>query len=318
VPGGRHESRNWRQECLDFLLDRLPRPEVTVSLLADCGNATGAILGPELLSELGFMVVPLFEELDGRMPNRPSELTPEALTKAGSAMIGYDLGLAWDGDADRIAFLGPSGRPIDPERFAFVILRELTKTDPGGLVANASCGATIERLAARFGRRLWRTPTGTPHLIGRLVAENAAFGMEASGHLVIRSVVPYDDAVAVGAYAAWALAAAHREGLTLDDLLAEVPEQPRRRLVFEVADAAKAGAMKRLDERLLKEFGSESIERLDGLRVRLPHGWVLVRASNTEPGLRLFVEAENKDELEALVARFGELVRSEVAVPPVS
>ena len=311
---GAVESREWREAYLKFLARRLSRAAAPLKLLADCGDGTAAVLAPALLERLGFEVTTLFGDVDGSMPNRSSELTPEALAKAGAAMDGHDLGLAFDGDADRVAFLDATGAPIDPERFAYVILRELVKKEDGPLVANVACGATIANLAERFGRRLYRTPVGTPHMIGEVLRRGAAFGMEISSHLVIPSVVPYDDAVAVGAYAAWALSRAKAEGRTLADLLAEVPPRARRRVPIEVADEKKALVMERLASRFKRDF--DEVDELDGLRVEAEGGWALVRASNTEPALRLVVEAEDEGALEALIACFTETIGEAIAGAP--
>ncbi len=300
------ESREWRAQYLGYLAGRLERAATPLRLLLDCGNGTAGLLTPELLTQLDFAVTTLFPELDGAMPNRSSELTPEALEKAGRAMPGHDLGMAFDGDADRVVFLAPDGTLIDPERFAYVILRQLVKTDPGPIVANVACGATIKGLAERFGRKLYQTPVGTPHMIGEVLRRKAAFGMEISSHLVIRSLVPYDDAVAVGAYAAWALSVARAEGTSLEALLAEVPPQARRRVPIAVPDEQKTAIMKALATRLASEF--DDVNGLDGLRVSTPHGWALVRPSNTEPALRLVVEAENEEELERLIERFSGII----------
>ena len=307
---GQLESREWTEDYIKYLLNVLQPAKTPLKILVDSGNGTGALLAPELLEKLGFDLTSLFSELDGRMPNRTSELTPESLKKAGDAMTGHDLGIAFDGDADRVVFIHPSGAIIDPERFAFIILRKLLETDPGPIVANVACGQTIADIAKRFGQKLYRTPVGTPNVIGELIRQKAAFGMETSSHLVIPSIVPYDDACAVGAYAAWALSCAISEGLSLDDLLAEVPPRSRGRAPVEVPDEIKKDVMEQLAKTLKAEFSE--IEEMDGLRVTTDTGWVLIRPSNTEPSIRLVIEADNDSELTKLTEEFTNRIKDAV------
>ncbi|MCK5850031.1 MAG: hypothetical protein KAH23_03880 [Kiritimatiellae bacterium] len=307
---GRLNSRAWQDEYQEYLLGVLKPAETPLKLLVDSGNGTSALLAPALLEKLGFNVTSIFSDLDGRMPNRTSELTSESLKKAGTAMSGHDLGLAFDGDADRVAFIHPSGAIIDPECFAFVILRKLLETDPGPIVANVACGRTIADIAARFGRKLYRTPVGTPNVIGEVIRQKAAFGMETSSHLVIPSIVPYDDACAVGAYAAWALSCARAEGLSLDDLLDEVPPRPRRQTPVGVPDEIKKVVMEQLSQTFKAEFSE--IEEIDGLRVTTDSGWALIRSSNTEPAIKLVVEANSDADLAKLTEQFTSLIKDAV------
>jgi phosphomannomutase len=286
---GRVGREEWRRAYLERLAAVVPRAAAPLRLLVDSGNGTAGLAAPELLRRLGFDVTSLYEEPDGRMPNRQSDLTEEALRGAAAAMPGHDLGMAFDGDADRVVFLDASGAAVDPERFAFVMLRELAGAGGGPVVASVACGRTIEDLAARFGLALRRVPVGAPYLVGECARSNAVFGMEASSHMVVPRVAPYDDAVGVAAYAAWALSRAAAEGRTLADLLAEVPARARRRAAIAVPDAAKAAAVERLKARA--EAAGYRAEEADGLCVRRGDAWVLVRASGTEPALRLYVEA---------------------------
>lgn len=307
---GKRSAENLQREYTDYLLAALDRPPVPLKILLDHGNGTSALLADELLRRLGFEVTSMHGELDGRMPNRSSELTPEALQKACCMMNGHDLGLAFDGDADRVAFIAPGGLIIDPERFALVIVRKLMRTRPGPIVANVACGKNIADIAARFGQKIFRVPVGTPNMIGKALEEGACFGMEISSHMIIPSLVPYDDACAVGAYAAVALSEAVAEGLSLEKLMAEVPECPRKRIPMEVPDKIKAEVMEWLEKRFRK--AGEELEVVDGLRVSRREGWVLIRASNTEPALRLVVEAESDEGLAALEREFLSLIKEVV------
>ncbi len=306
-PYGSFRRADFREAYLSQLQASLEPAPVRLRLLVDCGNGTAALTAPELLARLGFAATSLFAEIDGRMPNRASELTLESLAPASSRMKEHDLGIAFDGDADRLAFLHPNGTPIDLERFAFIVLLRLARFPNGPIVANAACGNTIAELAARFRRPFYRVPVGAPHLVGTVMRVGAVLGMEASGHWIVPVVAPWDDAVAVAAYAAGALAEAISKGNGLDALLAQVPERPRLRLTLSVSDAQKKECLRALRTRL--ERDGYSLDTLDGLRVTTPEGWILFRASGTEPAVRIIAEAPSRAHLSALHERCRALLR---------
>jgi phosphomannomutase len=286
--------------------DKIGDASPALKLLVDCGNGTAVKTVPQLLEKMGFNVTTLFGEIDGRMPNRPSELTATGLQQASAGMAGHDLGIAFDGDADRVAFIAPDGEMIDLERFAVVFLKALTEIRHGPIVANVSCGQTIASLAQRFGCEFYRVPTGAPHMINKAMEVDAIFGMESSGHLIIPSVMPNDDAVAVAAFAATALSQLVRNGYSLRKLLDSVPTYYRAMKVLAVADGEKEILM----QKLANYFQTNGIEvdTLDGLRIVSPTGWVLFRASGTEPALRLFAEADSKAESEQMIAEGMQLI----------
>jgi phosphomannomutase len=302
--------KDFKAEYLDAVLAMLDRPPSPLKILVDHGNGTSAVVVDDLLARLGFKVTSIYGELDGTMPNRTSDVTPETLRKACAQMAGHDLGVAFDGDADRIVFIDGEGAVIDPERFAYVLLRKLTRTQPGPVVANVACGGTIAELAVRFGRRLYRTPVGVPNLIREVVDKKACFGMEVSSHLVIPSVAPYDDACAVAAYAAVALSEAVAEGRSLKSLLEEVPLRQRKRITLDVPDAIKTEVVRQLDMEIMK--WGHPMDRMDGLRVNIEGGSVLIRPSNTEPSIRIVVECADGKNVVELEKRFVSLVNAAV------
>ncbi|MBA4387426.1 MAG: hypothetical protein C0404_05555 [Verrucomicrobia bacterium] len=301
-----------KAEYITYLLGRLPAAARPLKILLDHGNGTSALLAPELFERLGFEVTSLYPEVDGNMPNRNSEPTAETLAEARNMVAGHDLGMAFDGDADRVVFIHPDGSLIDPERFAYVMIRRLMKTAPGPIVANVACGQTIDSVAAKYGKKVYRVPVGTPNMVQKVFDTKACFGMEVSSHMVIPSVVPWDDAIAVGAYAAIALAEAVSTGESLASLLAQFPSRPRKRIPLEVPDGIKMKVMAAI-EKTCRAQGLK-METMEGIKVLLPEGWVLMRASNTEPAMRVFMEAADEKNLETLENKFlpmiGQLIAS--------
>lgn len=295
-----------KSDYISYLLGRMPAAARPLKILLDHGNGSSAILAPELFERLGFKVTSLYPEVDGNMPNRNSEPTAETLSEARKMVAGHDLGMAFDGDADRVVFIHPDGSLIDPERFAYVMIRRLMKHAPGPVVANVACGQTIDKIAAKYGKKVYRVPVGTPNMVQKVFDMNACFGMEVSSHMVIPSIVPWDDAIVVGAYAAVALADAVAAGESLDSLLAQFPPRPRKRIPLEVPDSVKMKAMAEIEKTCRAQ--KMRVETVEGVKILLPDGWVLIRASNTEPAMRVFIEAASEPILAELEHKFMSMV----------
>jgi len=308
---GRLETADWRERYLDFLTQQIRPAEHPTRILVDCGNGAGALIGPELLRRLGFEVTTLFEELDGRFPNRPSELDDESLESARQLMTGHDLCIAYDGDADRLALLDETGAMVEPERAAYLILRELLKEEDGPIVANVSCSRAIDVVAERFGRKVHRSPVGFGRVTEMMRQTGAAFGMESSMHFGIPSLVPYDDGPAVGAYIAWAVSRARQQGRTASQVIADIPSFYQKKRNFDVPDEVKFQIMDALMARL--EATYPKTNKLDGIRVDLDQGWALMRCSQTSPMIRLQVEAESEDALEPMWRTFATPLEAAIA-----
>lgn len=303
---GNYKKCDFTQEYLQTMRDKIGDASLALKLLVDCGNGTAVKTAPQLLDKMGFNVTTLFGEIDGRMPNRPSELTANGLQQASAGMTGHDLGLAFDGDADRVAFIAPDGKMIDLERFAVVFLKVLTESRQGPIVANVSCGDTIASLAQRFGCKFYRVPTGAPHMINKAMEVDAIFGMESSGHLIVPSIMSNDDAVAIAAFAAKALSQLVKNGYSLRELLESAPTYYRANKVLAVADGEKEFLMQKLENYF--QVKGIAVDTLDGLRIVYPNGWTLFRASGTEPALRLFAEADSKAMVEQMISEGMQLI----------
>jgi len=114
-----------------FIASKIGPADKPLKVLIDCGNGTGGLVAPALFRELGFSVKTLFEEVDGAFPNRSSEITEETLTELKKRVSGFDLGIAYDGDSDRMALMDPLGRLLGPEVTSHIILTELANKEPG-------------------------------------------------------------------------------------------------------------------------------------------------------------------------------------------
>lgn len=256
--------------------------------------------GPEtsaILERLGCRVSTIHERVDGRFPGRPSEPTPEHLAELRDLVAdgGHDLGLAHDGDGDRLVAVTGEGRVVDGDRLLALVAGWL---GADRVVCPVNTSMTVGR--ALPGARIVRTPIGDVHVAEALAREGSGFGGEPSGCFIFPDVSSGPD----GPLAA-AVVAAMAADRPLADRLEDLPAARLARRSFPVPEGAKEALMARLADRM-EGWGETS--RVDGLRIDLDRGWLLVRPSGTEPKLRLTVEAQDAAVLEKQERRAAELI----------
>ncbi len=284
---------------------KAPRP---LKLVCDAGNGTGGILGPKVLRALGHEVVELFCELDGTFPNHHPDPTVEKNLVDLQAKVcetGADLGLAWDGDADRVGAVDEHGTIMWGDQLMILLARDVLAQCPGAaIVGEVKCSQTLyDDIAARGGRPImWKA--GHSLIKAKMKEEHALLAGEMSGHIFFKHRwYGFDD----GIYSAARLAdLLSRGGKPISQLFDGVPKtfaSPEIR--FDFADDKKFRAVQLAQERL-RAFG-KTVE-IDGVRVLLEGGWGLVRASNTQPLLVLRWEAQS----EARLAEIARLIEGTV------
>jgi phosphomannomutase len=296
-----------KEEYMKSLMEKIPKPSKKLKVLLDCGNGTAGIVAQEAFSRAGIEADVLFREPDGNFPNRESDITEDTLKKAASMAKNYDVVFAYDGDSDRLALIDSRGRLAEAEDVACLILSELMKKEKGPVVANVECSSVIDKMAARHKRGVERVRVGNTFMVQAMHDTGACFGVEKARHFVIPSIFPFDDAIAVSLFAAYAIS---KMGRPLSAFLDGMPKFEKSRTNIECPDDKKFGVIERVRETLSKEYGR--INTMDGIRLDLDGGWVLVRASNTSPLIRVTVEAESRREHERMRDVFSGLVRREI------
>ncbi|MEM7813590.1 MAG: hypothetical protein QW548_01680 [Candidatus Aenigmatarchaeota archaeon] len=285
------------------------KPKRRLRVVLDCGNGAASMVAPRLFATAGFEVKALWAQPDGRFPNRSPDPLADPLThlKEAVRLERASLGIAYDGDGDRMVIVDDTGEKVSSENASAIILEELLKTAKGPLIATAECSCLIEDLARRFGRPLIRVPVGHTHLIEAVHSKGAAFGVEISGHYAIPSLAVGDDSLAISYYLACVVSS---RNVALSSQLRLLPSYPCYRENFVCADEEKFAVLERMKAKLAKRYGS--VDDMDGLRVVFTDGWALIRASNTEPKIRLTVEARTQDRLSQLKADFTKLLEHEL------
>lgn len=289
--GTRHAYDGALRAHEEKILRALQEARVRVAL--DCGNGATSLLAPRLLRRLGCEVVTLHCQPDGRFPGRGPEPTEEALAGLGSLVrsAGCQLGVAHDGDGDRMVALDGTGDPIPPEALLILFARALGARR---VVTPVDSSMVLEDVLGADA--VVRCRVGDVYVAERLRDTEADLGGEISGTWIFPGFALCPD----GPYAAALLCTLLQEG-TLGDWLDDIPRYPvvRDSLPYDPGiDVAS-----KLEE-LLSDVDAADVLRLDGWRFDLDDGWALVRPSGTEPRIRLTVEARDEARAREIYASF--------------
>lgn len=271
------------------------------------GHTTPAVLGP--IS--GITLAPLYFELDGTFPNHEANpLDPANLTDLQAFVLqtGADIGLAFDGDADRCFVVDEKGHPVSPSAVtALVAARELGREIGATVIHNLITSRAVPELVTERGGTPVRSRVGHSYIKALMAETGAIFGGEHSAHYYFRDFWGADSGMLAALHVLAALGEQHRP---LSEMMADYQRyEASGEINFTVADAERC-----VDE-VLKAFGNRihSIDHLDGVTVDLGEGaWFNLRMSNTEPLLRLNVEARTTDEVDQIVGQVSDTVRGRV------
>jgi len=298
----------------DVTLDR------PLKAVVDCGNGVAGELGPALVERLGAETLPLFAEIDGTFPNHhPDPGKPENLQDLIRTVqeSGADIGLAFDGDGDRLGVITPSGKLIYPDHLLMAFAEDmLSRNRDARVIFDVKCTGNLTRVIEEAGGtpEMWRT--GHSLIKARMKETGALLAGEMSGHIFFKERwYGFDD----GLYAAARLLEIlSKQSDDADSFFARYPQDVGTpEINITVTDESKFA----LVERLAREgdFGEDGVKTtLDGIRVDYPDGWGLCRASNTTPVLVLRFEGKDDAALARIRSRFADAlaqVSPELALP---
>ena len=276
-------------------------------VVVDSVNGAGGVTSATLLSKLGTRLIHLNDTPDGRFPHEPE---PTAANLTGLceevARQRADVGFAQDPDADRLAIVDERGRYVGEEYTLALCALHILRKKPGAtIVANLSTSRMIDDIASKHGGTVVRTPVGEANVIQKMLEIGSVVGGEGNGGVIDPRVVPGRDSLVAMAYVLQLMA---DTGLALSELVAQIPSYAIVKDKLPLAAKEDAGPV--LDA-VSEHFRDENQNAEDGLRVDWPDGWVSVRASNTEPILRIIAEAPTEA---AARARIAEVRRVAVGV----
>jgi phosphomannomutase/phosphoglucomutase len=288
-------------------------------IVVDCGNGVAGEIAPKLYRALGHDVIELHCEVEGHFPHHhPDPSQPQNLKELIETVLetGADLGLAFDGDGDRLGVVDSKGAIIWPDQQMMLFAKDILSHNPGATVVyDVKCSNHLKQVIEQFGGQPIMWKSGHSFIRKKMQESGAPFAGELTGHIFFSDRwYGFDDAFYAGA--------------RLLELLMASSEAPHK--VFSKLPGAYSTPELRIDlageehmefmTRLLAvdAFLDAQVERLDGLRVNYPDGWGLVRASNTTPSLVLRFEGDTKDALERIQGTFKELllkIEPNLAIP---
>ncbi|MDT4290203.1 phosphomannomutase/phosphoglucomutase [Methylomonas sp. MO1] len=308
APGSIELNSLFSNEYIGMISDdvHLVRP---MKVAVDCGNGAAGQLAPILLRTMGCEVIELYCEIDGNFPNHhPDPSKPENLADLIKAVQHYeaDIGVAFDGDGDRIGVVDSGGKIIWPDRQMMLYARDVLANKPGAeIIYDVKCSRHLhDQIVKRGGRPLmWKS--GHSLMKAKLKETAAALAGEMSGHIFFNDRwFGFDDALYAAARLIEILSGDMRSS---SDVFAELPDSIN---TPELHVPMAEGEGVRFVEQLFSQakFKDGKIINIDGMRVEFADGWGLVRASNTTPVLTVRFEADSQDAMQRIQTQFRQLL----------
>jgi phosphomannomutase len=299
-PVGKEHQRNLLHEYAEYLLNLVDLSQMRhLKIVIDAGNGMAGYTVPAVFEKLDVEVIPLYFELDGTFPNHEANPIDSANLKDLQKAVkkhGADLGLAFDGDADRCFLVDELGNCVDPSALtALIAARELAKRPKSTIIYNLISSRAVKEVIEENGGKAVRSRVGHSY-IKKLMAETGAiFGGEHSGHFYFKEFWRADSGMLAALHAIAALGESKK---SISKILAEY----QRYFASGEINSTVKDAQGAIDQ-IKEKYGKDSeltLDELDGLTVNGDTWWFNVRASNTEPLLRLNVEAKTQARMEKL------------------
>lgn len=286
---------------------QLTRP---LSVVVDCANAVAGEVAPALFRALGCNVEPLFCDIDGSFPNHhPDPTVPANLHSLATRVhtLGADLGIAFDGDADRLGIVTNAGTTVAADRILMLLAEHIAPQYPGAaIVFDVKCTRDLPQLITALGCQPVMHRSGHSFMKQKMLETGAPLGGEFAAHIFLKDRwYGFDDGMYAAARVVELLS---HEQESAEAVFARFPSQPcTPEIAIPVPDADKFALMARI--LALAAFPDASLITIDGLRAEFADGWGLVRASNTSPALLCRFEAVSERALTAIVAKFKGLIQ---------
>ena len=299
-------AEDYARHCLSFIDTEGLRP---LKIVVDAGNGMAGKMLPPIFEKLPFEYVPMYFELDGSFPNHPpNPIEPQNIKELQERVVaeGAEFGAAFDGDADRVFVVDEKGVTISGDLLATLVANNVLEKEPGATILySAVCSKAFPELVEREGGKAIRTKAGHSIIKPQMRQNAAAFGGEHSGHFYFRDNYFADSGIIAMLTVAELVA---RQKGPLSELLAPIDPYVRSgEINSKVKDQE---AMLKEVEKYYTQRDEPKIDHLDGLTVDFGDWWFNLRPSNTEPLLRLNVEASDRETMERERDELLELVRS--------
>jgi len=292
------------------------RIQSPLKIAVDGGNGTDGLIVAQLLRDLGCEVVELYCEPDGDFPNREPDPTAPGATSDLSASVqaeGADLGVAYDGDGDRLALVDEQGNTVLGDQILMLLARNVLRRGPAKIVYEILCTQAVADDVRAHGGEPVMTPSGYAFVHQAMHDQGAALGGELSGHLFFDEPdFRFDDAI-LGTVKLINVVSHSQKPLSA--MVSELPSyHSSPELRIHCPDQLKAHVVDRVRAQFVE--GGYTVETIDGARIHFDEGWALVRQSNTQPVISMRFEAHSPEQLEAIQTKVQSLVEAEIGRQP--
>ena len=295
------------EEHMDALRTCIERRHVlkeSPRVVLDCGNGTAGLIAPKLFKEFGCNVTTLNGQLDGSFPGRDSEPTPQNVQELMKAVValGADLGVAWDGDSDRVIFVDEKGGYIFGDK-SFALATDIALRErKGAVVTTVATSNAIADVAEERGGIVEYVKVGGPYLSRRAKELNAVIAGEEAGGVIWPSIHLGKDGFIT---ALKILERMCKEERALSSLIADMPAYYNSKTKVECPADRKQTILKRFKEKVKKDG---RMNTMDGVRIDFDDSWVIARASGTENLMRIFAEAKSQRKADELLRKYKRIV----------
>ena len=287
-----------------YISNKLNKPNRKLKAVLDYGGGTVSLVASSMIKNMGVEITTIHSELDPYFRGRPSEPREEYLQKLKEMVVeeGADIGIAWDGDGDRVVFIDENGKFIQGDRSFAILSKAYLSEHPGNIITTVATSRVLEDVARTIGRRVIYTKVGAPYISEKLLEEGEGIAGEEVGGVIWKDISLGKD----GIYTALKLIEL-LEDRSLSELNRELPEYYNIKDRVECPNESK----NRIIEEIKQELGSNAIT-IDGIRINFENSWVIIRPSGTEPYIRVFAEAKTKEEAKELVRRYKKEVEKRI------
>ncbi len=295
-------------EYVRYLLGKISLDR-ELRVVLDPGNGTASIVAPQLFRKAGCKVFTINSQTDGTFPGRdpyPREGTLDDLQKI-TVDSGADIGVAYDGDADRAVFVDDKGRIVRPEVAGVLFIRDVLSKKMGKIVANVSSSLIVQEQVEVLGGEVIYERVGDVFMTEAIKKHDAVFGIEPSGHFYSNLFYPFDDGIQSSLLLAEIIS---KQNKPLSELIDEIPQYPMIEETIKCPDEKKFRVIERTKEKLEKK--GYKLNLMDGVRIDQQEGWALVRPSNTQPLIRVTVEAKAESKLKELKDEIFQSLKEEM------
>ena len=293
-------KENYINEVLNNI--NIPKDK-KLKVVLDSGNGAAGCIAPDLFKKLGFEVIELFSDVDGNFPNHhPDPGKIDNLKDLISKVIEEkaDVGLAFDGDGDRVGLVTDKGEVVFPDKLMMLFSKDVLKREKGKIVFDVKCSNHLEKVIYESGGEPIMSPTGHFHIKNTIKKTGALLAGEMSGHIFFNDKwYGFDDGHYAGVRIAEIIA---NSNISISNLIDQLPKSfSTPELNITVTDESKFKIVERFSQKCSLD-GEKII--IDGLRINFKNGWGLIRASNTTPKLVMRFEGDSQQEMENIKEKF--------------